>query len=258
MVRVAAGPFDRNRSVTSVRPFKRNVSLGAQRSRWIAWAVHLFTASGAAIALFALIAIATDRMPLASYLMLAALVIDAVDGTLARSARVAEHVPEIDGRRLDDIVDYLNYVIVPVFFLWAGGFALHPAWLVAPVLASAIGFAQVDAKTEDDFFLGFPSYWNILAIYLWLFDVGPVYSTLWIAGLSIAVFVPLKYLYPSKLEPRSLRRALATGGVLWCAALAACTSQSEWTRSIGLREISLAYPAWYFGLSFIRGGWKRA
>jgi len=231
--------------------------LGARRSRWIAWAVHLFTASGAAIAVFALIAIANERMPAAIYLMLIAFVIDAVDGTLARSVRVTEHVPEIDGRRLDDIVDYLTYVIVPVFFLWAGGFCLHPGWLIAPVLASAIGFARVDAKTEDNFFLGFPSYWNVLAIYLWLFDVGPVFSTLWIAGLSIAVFVPLKYLYPSKLEPRSLRRALAAGGLLWCVALAAATSQSDWTRSVRLREISLAYPAWYLGLSFIRGGMKR-
>ena len=165
-------------------------------------------------------------MPSAIYLMLIAFVIDAVDGTLARSVRVTEHVPEIDGRRLDDIVDYLTYVIVPVFFLWAGGFWLHPGWLVAPVLASAIGFARVDAKTADNFFLGFPSYWNILAIYLWLFDVGPVFSTLWIAGLSIAVFVPLKYLYPSKLEPRSLRRALAAGGLLWCLALAAAPAST--------------------------------
>ena len=231
--------------------------MAAQRSKWIAWAVHLFTASGAAVALFALIAIANGRLAAAVYLMLAALVIDSVDGTCARAVRVAETLPEIDGRRLDDIVDYLTYVIVPVFFLGAGGFVTHPAWLVAPVLASAIGFARVDAKTEDDFFLGFPSYWNVLAIYLWLFEAGPVFSTFWIAGLSIAVFVPLKYLYPSKLEPRSLRRSLALGGVVWCSALAACTGQPEWTQSLWLRELSLAYPAWYVGLSMLRGGLKR-
>jgi len=219
--------------------------------------VHLFTASGAVIGLFALIAIATDRLPSAIYLMLTAFLIDAVDGTLARSARVTEHVPEIDGRRLDDIVDFLNYVIVPVFFLWAGGFWLHPGWLIAPVLASAIGFAQVDAKTEDNFFLGFPSFWNILAIYLWLFGAGPVFSTVWIAGLAIAVFIPLKYLYPSKLEPRSMRRALAVGGIVWCTTLAACAGQPEWTQSLWLREFSLAYPAWYVGLSMLRGGLKR-
>lgn len=240
-----------------VRRPAKDVSLGAQRSRWLAWAVHLLTASGAPIALFALISIATGRMATAVQLMLAALVIDAVDGTLARAARVTEHVPQIDGRRLDDIVDFLNYVVVPVFFVWAGGFAIHPAWLAAPVLASAFGFARVDAKTEDDFFLGFPSYWNILAIYLWLFELGPVVSTAWLAGLSLAVFVPLKYLYPSKVEPRSLRRALGVGGVIWCAALWVCAGQADWTRSLRLRELSLAYPIAYFVLSLMRGGLKR-
>jgi len=236
----------------------KDVSLGAQRARWIAWSVHAFTASGAAIALYALIAIATDRPALAVQLMLAALVIDAVDGTLARAARVTVHVPELDGRRLDDIVDYLNYVIVPVFFLWAGGFAAHPAWLAAPVLASAYGFARVDAKTEDDFFLGFPSYWNVLAIYLWLLDVGPVASTAWLGALSAAVFVPLKYLYPSKLEPLRLRRAFAIGGMIWGGALVAGASRAEWTRDVPLAELSLVYPIAYVGLSLARGGLHRA
>ena len=233
------------------------MSAGARRARWTAWSIHLLTASGAAIALFALIAIANGRLATAVHLMLVALVIDSVDGTLARAAQVSFHVPGIDGRRLDDIVDYLNYVIVPAFFLWSGGFVAHPAWLVAPALASAIGFARVDAKTEDDFFLGFPSYWNVLAIYLWLFDVGPGLSTFWIAVLSIAVFVPLKYLYPSKLEPLALRRRLASGGVVWCGALAVCALEPQWTRGFWLREISLAYPLWYFALSIVRGGLKR-
>ncbi len=230
----------------------------ARHSRWLGFGVHLFTASGAVLALFALIAITEQRLAHAALLMLAALVVDAVDGTMARAVGVAEHVPEIDGRRLDDIVDYLNYVIVPVFFVWAGGFVAHPGWLAAPVLASAYGFARVDAKTEDDFFLGFPSYWNVLAIYLWLFDVGHLGSTLWLAGLSLAVFVPFKYVYPSKLEPRTLRRALGFGGIAWCASLAACASGGVWTRDLWLRELSLLYPIWYFGLSLTRGGLKRA
>ena len=241
-----------------VRSSVKDVSLGAQRSRWIAWAVHLLTASGAPIGLFALIATANGRMAIAICLMLSALVIDAVDGTFARAARVTEHAPEIDGRRLDDIVDYLNYVIVPIFFVWAGGFVVHPAWLAVPVLASAFGFARVDAKTADDFFLGFPSYWNILAIYLWLFDLGPFASTVWLVALSLAVFVPLKYLYPSKLEPRSLRRALGLGGVVWCTALAVCTVAPHWARGLWLGELSLAYPIWYVVLSLIRGGLKRS
>lgn len=229
----------------------------ARRERTIAWAVHLLTASGGAVGLFALIAAATGRLATAVQLMLIALMIDAVDGTLARAARVTEYAPELDGRRLDDIVDYLNYVIVPVFFLWADGRFLHEAWLALPTVASAFGFAQVDAKTEDDFFLGFPSYWNVLAIYLWLFDVGPATSTVWLAALSLLVFVPLKYLYPSKLEPRRLRRAMAAGGIAWCASLMACTTGASWPRSWWLRELSLLFPIWYVGLSWVRGGLRQ-
>ena len=169
--------------------------------RILSWGVHLLTASGAVFGVFALVCIATQRLEEAVLLMLASLVIDSVDGSLARAARVTEYLPQIDGRRLDDIVDYLNFVIVPMLFMWAAGSLLHVAWLGAPVLASAYGFARVDAKTEDDFFLGFPSYWNILAIYLWLLDVQPVSGTIWLAALSIAVFVPLKFLYPSKVQP---------------------------------------------------------
>lgn len=225
--------------------------------RLAAWAVHLFTASGAAVGLFALIASAERRFESAALAMLVAFVIDSVDGTFARAARVADHTPEIDGRRLDDIVDYLNYVVVPVFFLWAAGLVPHPAWLVAPVLASAYGFSRVDAKTEDDFFLGFPSYWNILAIYLWLFDVRPEIGAIWLALLSLAVFVPFKYLYPSKVEPRGLRWGLGAGGVAWCSALAVCSTATGATDAFGLRELSLAYPVWYFALSWMRGGMLR-
>lgn len=226
-------------------------------SRIVSWSIHLFTASGAVLGVFSLISIATGNLGNAAILMLAALAVDAVDGTLARAARVSEHVPQIDGRRLDDIVDYLNFVIVPVFFLWGAGSVVHPAWLVAPVLASAYGFSRRDAKTHDDFFLGFPSYWNILAIYLWLLSIGPVAGTIWVALLSIAVFVPIKYLYPSKVRPLSLRFWLGVGAFLWTGALIACVRWPAETNPLFLVQISLLYPAWYMWLSFKRGGFLR-
>jgi phosphatidylcholine synthase len=220
----------------------------------LSWGVHLFTASGAVLGAFALVSIATQRLELAVLLMLASLVVDSVDGSLARAARVSEHLPQIDGRRLDDIVDYLNFVIVPTLFMWAAGSVVHVAWLAAPVLASACGFARVDAKTEDDFFLGFPSYWNILAIYLWLMGVHPVAGTIWVAALSIAVFIPIKFLWPSKVRPLSLRFWLGLGAGIWTAALAACVLWPAETSAYFLVEASLAYPAWYLLLSFTRGG----
>ncbi len=221
------------------------------------WSVHLFTASGAVLGFFALISIATGSLGNATLLMLATLFIDGVDGTLARAARVSEHVPQINGRRLDDIVDYLNFVIVPAVFLWGAGSVIHPVWLAAPILASAYGFSREDAKTEDDFFLGFPSYWNILAIYLWLFSVGPVGGTIWVVVLSVAVFIPMKYLYPSKVQPMSLRFWLGVGAVVWTATLVACVRWPDVTAPLFLVEVSLLYPAWYMWLSVTRGGFTR-
>ena len=222
--------------------------------RAIAWSVHLLTASGAVLGTFALIAIASNRLVAAFLLMLVTQIIDAVDGTLARAARVSVQTPRIDGRRLDDIVDYLNFVIVPVFFMWGTEALIHPAWLAAPVLASAFGFSRQDAKTEDDFFLGFPSYWNVLAMYLWLLGIGAEAATLWVAVLAAAVFVPMKYLWPSKVQPMRLRVALGVGGLLWTAALAACAIWPGTAEAYSLAETSLLYPAWYMGLSITRGG----
>jgi len=221
------------------------------------WSVHLLTASGAVLGFFALISIATGSFGNATLLMLTALFIDGIDGTLARAARVSVHVPEIDGRRLDDIVDYLNFVIVPAVFLWSAGSVTHPLWLAAPIVASSYGFSRQDAKTTDDFFLGFPSYWKILAIYLWLFSIGPVAGTIWVVVLSIAVFIPMKYIYPSKVHPISLRFWLGCGALVWTGALVACVCWPEAIEPYFVAELSLIYPAWYMWLSMRRGGLVR-
>ena len=113
-------------------------------------------------------------------------------------------------------------------------------------------------RLRHTFFLGFPSYWNILAIYLWLLGVDPIGGTLWVAGLSVAVFIPIKYLYPSKVQPLSLRFWLGVGAVLWTFALAACALWPDEMSSYFLLEASLSYPIWYLYLSFKRGGIQRA
>jgi phosphatidylcholine synthase len=202
----------------------------------------------------ALLAIASNDLPRAAVLMLVALVIDSIDGTLARAARVQEVLPGLDGRRLDDIVDYLNYVIVPaVFLVWAGSLA---GWGFAafPILASAYGFSQTDAKTDDDFFLGFPSYWNVVALYLWLLAIDPVVGTFLVVALSAAVFVPLKYLYPSKMP--ILRRTTNVAAALWLLLLVGAVLQPA-RLGAPVVWISLAFPAYYLALSFwlgYRGG----
>ena len=223
---------------------------------WLAWGVHLFTASGALLGAAALAAIANGAWSAALLGMLAALFIDAVDGAAARAVQVDRVVPTFDGRRLDDMVDYLNYVIVPMVFLVVAGLLLHAGLAAIPILASAYGFSQVDAKTEDDFFLGFPSYWNVIAIYLWLFALPAWLGTAIVAGFAALVFVPFKYVYPSKL--RRWRRTTAIGAALWLIALALASARPQSTAAEPLTQASLAFPAWYLWLSFRLGGLARA
>ncbi len=220
----------------------------------LAWGVHAFTASGAVVGAIALLAVVAGNLPQAAVLMIVALAIDSVDGTLARAVRVGEVLPGIDGRRLDDIVDYLNYVIVPIVFLVAAGY-LGP-WIAAlPILASAYGFSQQDAKTDDDFFLGFPSYWNVIALYVWLLDVTPLAATLVVTLFAIGVFVPLKYVYPSKMPV--LRSATNVAGGLWVVLITIAVVAPNLAQRIRLAELTLAYPAWYLLLSFRYGGLSR-
>jgi phosphatidylcholine synthase len=229
-------------------------SLDEARRRGLAWGVHAFTASGAVVGAIALLAVGAGNLPQAAILMIVALAIDSIDGTLARAAKVGEVLPGIDGRRLDDIVDFLNYVIVPVVFLVAAGY-LHPGVGALPILASAYGFAQQEAKTDDDFFLGFPSYWNVVALYVWLLDVTPLTATLVVVVLSIAVFVPLKYIYPSKMPV--MRRTMNGLGLVWVIALTVAVVARDFSAAWSLPEITLAYPSLYLLLSFALGGIHR-
>lgn len=172
-----------------------------------AWGVHLYTASSAGFGLWAVNAIFAHEYRWAALGMLIALTIDCTDGALARAADVSGRIPWIDGRRLDDICDYFTYVLVPACFLMEAELLPHPAWALAPVLSSAYGFSRVDAKTEDHCFLGFPSYWNVLVLYLYLLQVSPGPALAILLGLCVGVFVPLRYLYPSRtrlLRPLTL------------------------------------------------------
>jgi phosphatidylcholine synthase len=202
---------------------------------------------------FALWEIQRGGFARAAVYMLAALSIDSVDGTLARRVGVAERLPRIDGRTLDDVVDFVNYGIVPVVFLLALGCFVHWSVVILPVLASCYGFAQVDVKTEDDFFLGWPSYWNVVALYVWLLDLSPAVASAWIALFSALTFVPLKYIYPSKL--RRLRAATAVGGTLWVIAMAFIAGEPPGAARDRAAALSLVYPAWYVALSAWLGEW---
>jgi phosphatidylcholine synthase len=215
----------------------------------LAWLVHLYTALGAVVAFVTIVFIAQLKLQEAFWLMSLAVVIDATDGTLARAARVKELIPWFDGDRLEDIIDYANYVIVPCwFFIHANLLPTEdPLWLSSlPLLASAYGFCQKEAKTNDNFFLGFPSYWNIVAFYSYVLQSPPWINAFTILLLAILVFVPIKYIYPSRSPHfRSLTNSL---GSLWgLAVLAIIYFLPAPPRSLVL--VSLLFPAYYTTLS---------
>ena len=175
--------------------------------------------------------------------------IDATDGTLARAARVKEFIPWFDGDRLEDIIDYANYVIVPCWLFVHANLLPPPdaIWLSSlPLLASAYGFCQKEAKTSDLFFLGFPSYWNIVAFYTYVLQSPPWVNAFAIMLLSILIFVPIRYIYPSRSPQfRALTNIL---GILWgLALLAIIYLLPQPPRSLIL--LSLLFPAYYALLS---------
>jgi len=162
-----------------------------------AWGVHAYTASGAVIGFVALVAAIDHRFVDVFRWLTLAFFVDCTDGALARAVRVKEVLPYYDGARLDDIIDYLTYVVVPLATLYQAGClpADHAHWVAAaPLLASAYGFCRSDAKTEDHYFRGFPSYWNIVAFYAYALRVSPGVTAVWIVALSALVFAPLKFL----------------------------------------------------------------
>ncbi len=216
----------------------------------MAWAVHLFTASGAVVGTWCLGAIHRGDYRGAFFGMLLAGVIDAVDGPLARLARVKEILPQFDGTKLDDIVDYLNYVVVPIVLIQAAN--LMPAsvsiWIVPfPLLTSAYRFCHVSAKTPDHFFTGFPSYWNILAFYCYVGRSPLWFNAAFTLFAAIMVLVPIRYIYPSRTR---ILRPLTIGlGILWSASLLILLWQLP-DPSPSLVAWSLLYPIYYTALSF--------
>jgi phosphatidylcholine synthase len=214
-----------------------------------AWLVHLYTATGAVAAFFGITAVFGGRYREAFLWMIAATVIDATDGPLARAVSIEQRAPTIDGRRLDDIVDYLTFVLLPVALVyearllpagWAAGVAS------AVLLSSALGFAANDAKTSDHYFTGFPSYWNIVAFYLYVMQLSPVTNTVILLVLSAMVFWRVRYVYPTR-TPVFRRTTLVLGAVWGMMVLAMVLMLPQVSRT--LLVASLFFPVYYAGLS---------
>jgi phosphatidylcholine synthase len=172
-----------------------------------AFAVHVLTACGAALCFLALLAAISANWPLMFAWLGLALIIDAVDGTLARRFQVNELLPRWSGDTLDLVVDYLGYVFVPVYAIVAGGLlpdvAAIPAGLLI-LVTSALYFADRKMKMADNHFRGFPALWNVVAFYLFLLRLPPWLAVVVVAVLCGASFVPFPFLHP--LRVARLRR----------------------------------------------------
>jgi phosphatidylcholine synthase len=168
-----------------------------------AFAVHIFTAAGAALALGALIYATHGRWGEMFLCLGAALIVDAVDGTFARHLKVAEVLPRWSGDVLDLVVDFVTYVFVPAYAITAGG--LLPEALALPVgiaivMTGALYFADRQMKTADNYFRGFPALWNLAAFYLFLLRPAPWAAVALVAVLAALTFVPFKFVHPVRVE----------------------------------------------------------
>lgn len=198
-----------------------------------AFAVHLLTASGAAIAFLALTAaVARDWAAMFGWLGLA-LAVDAVDGPLARRLSVMTVLPRWSGDVLDLVVDFLTYVFVPAYAIAHAGVlpdALALPAAVAIVLTSALYFADRQMKMDENYFRGFPALWNAVAFYLILLPRVPWLGALVVAVLLIATFLRFPFVHPFRVRRlRSLTlAALAAWGVLALIAVYANMEPGPW------------------------------
>jgi phosphatidylcholine synthase len=220
--------------------------------------VHAYTASGAVFGLMA-IELASEHRFRGSFIMMAvATAIDSSDGVLARYAEVKTRIPNFDGALLDNIVDYLTYVVAPAYLMLCAAMLPPgiPGYLVAAavLLSSAYGFCQSNAKTPDHFFLGFPSYWNLVAFYLYCFGLKPAINALILAGFAVLVFVPIKYIYPSRTE--LLRRLTVTLGVIW-AGLVAYLLATLRAPNHFVVWLSFSFIGYYLIMSVVLHAWTR-
>ena len=195
---------------------------------FVAWAIHALTASGAVLAFLGLLAVEQERWRLTLLWLSAALIVDGVDGPLARWAGVTRWTPGIDGATLDLVVDYLTYVFVPAALIYRAGLLPAP---YAPIAAAAIllsslyTFARTDMKTPVHFFRGFPALWNLVAFYLFMLQPGQAAGVIVVAVFAALTFAPIHFVHPVRV--RRYQPWLGALTALW-----------------GLASLALLWPSW--------------
>ena len=219
--------------------------------RLAALAVHGFTATGAALAFLALLATIEGRLDLAFAALGLALIVDGVDGTLARKVEIERAAPRFDGALLDLVVDYTTYVFVPVVILWTTRTmpdALAMPVLVVVLVTAALYFADRGMKTEDGWFRGFPGLWNLVAFYLVLFPLPWGVVAILLLCLAAAQFAPIRVSHPMRTRAFHVPTLAITG--LWGIAAVVVTLRGMVTDPLSATALLLGL-AWFAGLGFV-------
>ena len=189
--------------------------------RFKALSVHLLTATGAVLSMLAMLAAVEEKWSLMFLWLVVALIVDGVDGPLARRYEVKKNWPTYDGVLMDLIVDYLTYVFIPAYALFKSG--LLPGWtgwlaIIAITYASVIYFADTRMKTKDNSFSGFPACWNMVVLVLFALEPGYWVILGVVLVLSVAMFVPLKFIHPTRtMRWRALSLPIALAWTVFAA-----------------------------------------
>jgi phosphatidylcholine synthase len=218
----------------------------ARKQQAAAWLVHFYTATGGVIGMFALFAAVNGQIREAFLLLLITMVIDGTDGIMARRARVSEVLPNFSGAEVDNVVDFLNFVWIPVFIMGTQNLLPNIVWIAVPVFAALYAYGQVNMKTPDAFFLGFPSYWNVVALYMFWLRPEPFWAVFLVVFPAILTFIPTRYLYPSK--NRHFQKMSWVLGAIWLWMLILLLTQEQ--PDMRLVWVSLFFPVYYMVVSF--------
>lgn len=210
-----------------------------------AYGVHLFTALGAALGLWAILLTYDGFYKEAIWALGAAVFVDAIDGSLARYVNIKENAPKIDGALMDNLIDFVTWTVAPLFWIYAT--MQVPLWvLLICAIASAFGFSNTNAKTNDNFFLGFPSYWNIVVFYIYLLQLPVLFASVVLIIFAISTFLPIKFIYPTRTP--YLKGLTLVLGVIYALQLLALMVLFD-DSPMYLVYTSFIFPVYYFTLS---------
>lgn len=210
-----------------------------------AWAVHAFTLSGFICATFALLALVEKNISLMWLWLGIALVIDAIDGTLARKAQVKKVIPWFDGGIVDIVVDYLTWTFIPAIFMYLhlplGNKPLSLTLVILVLVSSMFCYANENWKSTDFYFVGFPAAWNIVAVAMYVLGTGAIFNIIAVLVLAVLTLTPTYYTHPFRVKKHMAVNIAAIS--LW-------TISTAW-----LVAIAPSRPVWLLVLFWVSGGW---